>query len=90
MSEYMKLLAQRDQLDTRIKKVQRIEKKRAIQQVMKIIQDFGLAEKEVFGKKDQAKKVAPKYRDTSTGAEWSGRGREPLWIKGKSREQFAV
>ncbi|WP_414144191.1 H-NS family nucleoid-associated regulatory protein [Burkholderia stagnalis] len=34
--------------------------------------------------------VQPKYRDPQTGATWSGRGREPLWITGRSREQFLI
>ncbi|WP_157047486.1 H-NS family nucleoid-associated regulatory protein, partial [Burkholderia mallei] len=25
-----------------------------------------------------------------TGATWSGRGREPGWIKGKKRERFLI
>lgn len=30
-------------------------------------------------------KVAPKYRNPANASEtWTGRGREPLWIKGKS------
>jgi len=35
-------------------------------------------------------KVAPKYRDIATGATWSGRGREPTWLRGKNREDFAI
>jgi DNA-binding protein H-NS len=33
---------------------------------------------------------APKYRDPETGATWTGRGREPGWLKGKNRADFAV
>lgn len=35
-------------------------------------------------------KVAPKYRDPITGQTWSGRGKPPLWIAGKDREQFLI
>lgn len=35
-------------------------------------------------------KVPPKYRDPASGATWSGRGREPEWIKGREREPFLV
>jgi DNA-binding protein H-NS len=35
-------------------------------------------------------KSAPKYRDPETGATWTGRGREPGWLKGKNRADFAV
>src|SRR4051794_36700875 len=35
-------------------------------------------------------KVAAKFRNPETGKTWSGRGREPTWIKGKNREEFKV
>ena len=35
-------------------------------------------------------KVAAKFRDPETGKTWSGRGREPTWIKGKNREKFKI
>jgi DNA-binding protein H-NS len=35
-------------------------------------------------------KVAAKFRDPETGKTWSGRGREPTWIKGKNREDFKM
>ena len=35
-------------------------------------------------------KVAAKFRDPETGKTWSGRGREPTWIKGKNREEFKI
>lgn len=40
-------------------------------------------------------KVAPKYRNPSTGDTWTGRGRAPAWIKeaeekGKSRDKFLI
>ena len=35
-------------------------------------------------------KVAAKFRDPETGKTWSGRGREPIWIKGKNREEFKI
>lgn len=34
--------------------------------------------------------VAAKYQDPKTGATWSGRGREPGWIKGKKRDRFLI
>ena len=38
----------------------------------------------------KGKKVAPKYRNPETGGTWTGRGREPAWIKGKNRQDFAL
>jgi DNA-binding protein H-NS len=38
----------------------------------------------------KGEKVAPKYRHPETGDTWTGRGREPGWIKGKNRQDFAI
>ena len=38
----------------------------------------------------KGEKVSPKYRNPETGDTWTGRGREPGWIKGKNREEFAL
>ena len=35
-------------------------------------------------------KVAAKFRNPESGQTWSGRGREPAWIKGKNREEFKI
>lgn len=44
---------------------------------------------------DRRSVVAPKYRDPSSGATWSGRGRMPRWMaeaveSGRSREDFRI
>lgn len=41
-------------------------------------------------RRSKGEKVAPKYRNPETGETWTGRGREPSWIKGKDRQEFAV
>ena len=41
-------------------------------------------------RRSKGEKVAPKYRNPETGDTWTGRGREPGWIKGKSRDDFAL
>lgn len=41
-------------------------------------------------RRSKGEKVAPKYRNPETGDTWTGRGREPSWIKGKDREEFLV
>lgn len=38
-----------------------------------------------------AKKIVPmKFKDPVTGSLWSGRGKTPLWIKEKDRDQFLI
>ncbi|MGS0896904.1 H-NS histone family protein [Burkholderia stagnalis] len=34
--------------------------------------------------------VAPKYLNPVTGQTWTGRGREPKWIRGKDRGEFLI
>lgn len=41
-------------------------------------------------RRSKGEKVAPKYRNPGTGDTWTGRGREPGWIKGKNRQDFAL
>lgn len=44
---------------------------------------------------DKRSVVAPKYRDASTGAAWTGRGKQPKWLaaalkSGKKLEDFKI
>lgn len=41
-------------------------------------------------RRSKGEKVAPKYCNPETGDTWTGRGREPGWIKGKNRQDFAL
>jgi DNA-binding protein H-NS len=52
------------------------------------VADLGLS----AGKKSVKVKdpVAPKFRDTISGATWSGRGKPPRWIAGKDRNAFLI
>ncbi|WP_052001567.1 H-NS histone family protein [Burkholderia paludis] len=34
--------------------------------------------------------IPPKYMDPATGRTWTGRGREPQWIRGKDRSVFLI
>ena len=52
------------------------------------IADLGLSN----SKKSGAVKgpVPAKFRDTNSGATWSGRGKPPRWISGKDRTAFLI
>ena len=41
-------------------------------------------------RRSTGEKVAAKFRNPETGETWSGRGREPNWLKGKNREEFKI
>jgi DNA-binding protein H-NS len=61
-----------------------------------LINEHGLTAQDIFGGAKRGRKagtraaVAPKYRDSATGATWTGRGKAPKWIDGKDRTQFAI
>ena len=64
-------------------------------QVRALVAEFGLTAQDVFpsGRARSASagtKVAPKYRDPSTGQTWTGRGKAPKWIQNENREKFAI
>jgi DNA-binding protein H-NS len=88
--------AQLAKLTQQAEEARTAEVQAVIEDIRAKVAEYGLTEKDIFGRKRagrQGKKtatVAPKYRDPKTGAEWSGRGRQPAWIKGKNRERFAI
>jgi len=97
MATYKELLAQQKALEDAIKAARAHEGSDAIKAAREIVEAFGLTEDDVFGgaktrKASRAKggTVAVKYQDPESGKTWTGRGKPPLWIAGKEREQFAV
>ena len=90
------LTAEREKLDAEIKKRQDAEKASVIAQIKQVAETYGVTADELVeamgGLKSKRKgvKAKPKYRDPATGIIWSGRGKEPAWIKGKKREDFLI
>ena len=84
------LVQQREAIDAEIAKIRAAEQAEAVERVRNLIRVHGLQVTDVFERKGAtkpaARKVAPKYRDPSTGSTWTGRGRAPLWFD-KSRVQ---
>jgi len=104
MSTLQQLLAQRAELEKKISDVQREERSTAIAKVRALMAEHGLTAADVAGKTAAAPravgapaggKVAPKFRNASTGETWSGRGLQPKWLKaalggGAKLEDFAI
>ncbi|RQR24016.1 H-NS histone family protein [Burkholderia sp. Bp9143] len=97
MSGYRELKAQADELMRRAEEARLAELETVLQEVRARVAEYELTPRQIFGRQGSAGKamrrtvtVAPKYRDPNTGATWSGRGREPAWIKGKRRERFLI
>ena len=93
MSTLSELMAQRDELEAKIKAASQTERSDAIAKVRALMQENGLSLADLgAGGKDKGKatagkglrktgkKVAVKYRD-GAGNAWSGRGLQPKWLK---------
>jgi DNA-binding protein H-NS len=79
------------------------EKESAIEHVLQVIADFKLTASDLNlipkgnGEKNIKKRAAarPKYKNPTTGEEWTGRGLPPAWLKeiertGVSRSQYLI
>jgi DNA-binding protein H-NS len=64
-------------------------------QIKEIMQQYGLTVADLSGgakmKPTKAKAtVAAQFKNPETGETWTGRGRAPLWIAGKDKEQYRI
>ena len=71
------------------------KKTAAVKRLKTDIEKYGIKPDDLFGTSYKCtpvvkKKVEAKYQDPMTGKMWSGRGKEPLWIKGKDRSLFSI
>lgn len=103
MSNLSELLAQKAALEQQILDAQREQRAQAIAQVRTLMAEYGLTLADLGSRAATAPrkasgtggKVAAKYRNTSTGDTWSGRGLQPNWLKaalanGARLEDFKV
>ena len=87
----------RKQVDAAIKGFEKRRKKEALAAAQKAAQEFGFSLEDVLGSgKKGGAKGAPKYANPADPAQtWTGRGRQPGWVKdalaaGKSLDDFAI
>lgn len=89
----------RHQLDVEASKKEKAAKAEAISQIAHLAQVFHLTHDDLKGIVDRAKaraksrgqgttKAPIKYRHPETGAEWSGRGMPPVWIRDTPKEDW--
>jgi DNA-binding protein H-NS len=98
MADLQELLRQQQALNAQIEEARRKEVASAVAKVRELVQQYALNVSDVFpgggnGGRRRSRvlgKVAPKYRDPSSGKTWTGRGKAPKWIEGKDRNQFAI
>jgi DNA-binding protein H-NS len=88
---------QQREIQARIEAKRAGEKKAVLDQIVTVVTQYGLTVAEVveaLGGLKAKRKGSPagiKYRDPSNPANtWSGRGKEPAWIRGKDRASFLI
>jgi len=92
MANIAELIAQKEEIEQKIKELRKSERHAAIAKVREIIAEFDLMADEVFAKvaKGVRSKADPKYRDPASGKTWTGRGRTPRWLDGKDANDFLI
>lgn len=96
MSTYKEIQAQIEELKRQADFARANEIAGVKEQIVELMRsyDLSIADIQAAMGKARAKKsraaVAAKYWDPETGQTWTGRGRAPLWLSGKDKEQFLI
>lgn len=94
-NSYKDLLQQRAALDARIAEARQHELADALAKARALVAEYELTADDLFPpakarSASAGQKVAPKYRNPSTGETWTGRGKPPKWIADQDRGQFLI
>ena len=102
MASLQDLIAQKEALEREIERTKQQGRTDAISQIRALMAEYGLSVADLTGKASKGKsgkskvgKVPAKYRNSSTGETWSGRGLQPRWLKaalasGRKLDEFAL
>lgn len=95
MTSYSELQAQIAELQKKAEAARAAELADAKAKIAEIMKEHGLTVADLGGavraKSTKAREpVAIKYKDPETGATWTGRGRSPVWLNGKNKEDYLV
>lgn len=102
MATLKELLAQREELERKIKDFEVANREEGLKKVRELLAEYGLQVSDLTMSSEPKKtasrkmgKVAAKYRNPETGESWTGRGLRPKWLKaalesGKAIEDFAI
>ncbi|EDT37600.1 H-NS histone family protein [Burkholderia ambifaria] len=93
-NRYLDLVKRHHALQDEIDRVRRREVKRVVSCIVKMMEVYGLDLEQIKdGVERQSsphREVEPKYMDPQTGKTWSGRGRMPLWMRDKRKEDYLL
>ncbi|MDQ6628921.1 MAG: H-NS histone family protein [Pseudomonadota bacterium] len=102
MATLHELMAQKEAIERQIDQTKKQQRGDAVAKVHALMSEYGLTLADLGAKQSgkpksggSAGKVPAKYRNTSTGETWSGRGLQPRWLKaalasGKKIGDFTV
>lgn len=92
MIAYQRFKELKIELEARLADERRAAKEAVLTEIRACVDEFGFSLDDVFPPDGGhgRRKVRAKYYDPASGATWSGVGREPVWIRGKDREQFEL
>lgn len=105
MATLQDLIAQKEALEREIERTKQQGRTDAIEKIRALMTEYSLSVADLAGKagkasrgkssKGKTAKVPAKYRDSSTGDTWSGRGLQPRWLKaalatGRKLDEFAL
>lgn len=94
MATYKELQTQIAELQMKADEARASEINDALTQIRELMKQFGITVNDVLGKAagtkkaSQKKAVSVQFQDGDKT--WSGRGREPNWLKGQDKEKFRV
>ncbi|HHV7525560.1 TPA: H-NS histone family protein [Burkholderia orbicola] len=93
-NRYLDLMKRHHALQDEIDRVRRREVRRVVSCIVKMMEVYGLDLEQI--KEGVERQGEPrggheaKYMDPLTGKTWSGRGRMPLWIRDKKKEDYLL
>lgn len=94
MNTYRTLLAQRAELDKKIETERAAARATALATVRELCAEHGITAADLAPSASKSKppraSVPAKYRNPETGDTWTGRGKEPVWIRGLAREDYRI
>ena len=105
MASLQDLIAQKEALEREIERTKQQGRTDAVAKIRALMAEYGLSVADLAGKagkasrarsaKSKGAKVPAKYRNSSTGETWSGRGLQPRWLKaalsaGRKLDEFTL
>uniref|UniRef100_UPI003BEF30BC H-NS histone family protein n=1 Tax=Burkholderia arboris TaxID=488730 RepID=UPI003BEF30BC len=89
MNKFTDYIQRKAELEAQIARDRALVRDEVLIEIMAAIEEFKFDREDLFPHGKQ-RKIRPRYFDPESGAVWSGRGREPLWLRGKNRRDFEL